>query len=224
MKTTAKVIFDLDGTLIESEQIWGDVRRQFVIANGGRWHNNAQASMIGMRTQEWAQYIHDDLGVALAPDEIARRVVEAMVQRLSADVPVLPGAQAALERLARDFPLGLATSASRPIATAVLKKTGWESFFRVVVSADEVAHGKPAPDVYLRAIELLEADPAHTAAVEDSSNGIRSAHAAALAVVAIPNREFAPDPSALALASTVLSNLDELDYSAIINALSVGRG
>lgn len=211
------VIFDLDGTLIESEQIWRDVREAFVREHGGRWHSGAQAAMIGLRTDEWARYIHDDLRVPLEPDEIAKEVVAQVAARLH-DVPVLPGADAALERLARDFRLGLATSAALPVAQTVLERTGWRKYFAVVVSADEVPRGKPAPDVYLRALELLQADPARTAAVEDSANGIRSAHAAGLRVIAIPNHEFPPDAEVLALASRVLENLDQLNAD-VINTL-----
>lgn len=203
------VIFDLDGTLIESEQVWRDVRHEFVATHGGRWHEGAQNDMIGMRTAEWAEYIHSSLRVQLDVDEIARQVVATVIDRLQS-VPVLPGANSALERLASAFRLGLATSAALPVAKAVLARTGWSKFFAVVVSADEVARGKPEPDVYLRALDLLDAEPSHSAGVEDSSNGIRSAYAAQLAVVAIPNREFPPDAAALALAALVLPNLDAL--------------
>jgi HAD superfamily hydrolase (TIGR01509 family) len=204
------IIFDLDGTLVETEQVWRDVRRDFVLSHGGRWHDDAQATMIGMRTAEWANYIHDDLGVALEPREIAPLVVDGVVAVLRKNVPVLRGAEAALERASRDFRLGLATSAARPIAETVLEKTGWTKYFEVVVSADDVAHGKPAPDVYLRALELMHAKAADTKAVEDSTNGILSAHAAGLRVIAIPNREFPPTPDALALATRVIPNLDAL--------------
>lgn len=208
------VIFDLDGTLVETEQIWRDVRHEFVTTQGGRWSNSAAAAMIGMRTTEWADYIHADLGVAMSPGEIAKSVVAGVIARLQR-VPVLPGAPEALERLAGAFPLGLATAASLPVATAVLEKTGWTRFFKVVVSADEVQRGKPAPDVYLRALQLLGADPSRTAAIEDSANGIRSGHAAGLAVIAIPNHEFPPDAGSLALASRVIPNLDALDVALV---------
>jgi HAD superfamily hydrolase (TIGR01509 family) len=203
------VIFDLDGTLVETEQVWRDARRDFVLKHGGHWRDDAQATMIGMRTTEWANFIHRDLGVALPQEEIARLVVEDVVARLRS-VPVLPGAPAALERTSRDHRLGLATSAARPIAESVLATTGWAKFFAVVVSADDVAHGKPAPDVYLRALELMRADASQTMAVEDSSNGIRSAYAAGLHVIAIPNHEFKPDAAALDLAWQVIPNLDAL--------------
>ncbi|MBV8373870.1 MAG: HAD-IA family hydrolase [Candidatus Eremiobacteraeota bacterium] len=205
--------------MVESEQIWRDVRRGFVTANGGRWRADAAAAMIGMRTTEWSRYIHDQLGVALPPNEIAERVVKAVAQRVER-VPVLPGANGALERLATAFRLGLATSAAMPVAQTVLKQTGWGKLFEVVVSSDEVARGKPAPDVYLRALELLDADATRAVAIEDSANGIRSAHAAKLAVVAIPNREFSPDAQSLALASQVIPNLDALDANLVSELLN----
>ncbi len=214
----ACVVFDLDGTLIESEQIWRDVRHAFVVANGGHWKPDAAAAMIGMRTEEWAAYIHDELGVALAPSAIAERVVESVAERLK-NPPVLPGADAALRRLAREFRLGLASSAALAVARTVLAATGWSDLFSVVVSADEVPRGKPAPDVYLRALELLGAASAQTAAVEDSANGIRSAHAARIAVVVIPNREFPPDAEALSLASRVVAKLDDLNAALIREVL-----
>ena len=215
-----RVIFDLDGTLIESEQIWRDVRHAFVVERGGRWVNGAQEQMIGMRTTEWARYMHDDLGVAIAPQAIAEQVVNAVSRALARDVPVLPGASEALARLAAAFPLGLATSAARPVAERVLAATGWTKYFKVVVSADDVARGKPAPDVYLRALQLMGAHPRHTAAIEDSANGIRSAHAAQLAVIAISNREFPPDPASLSLATRVLSTIGELDVATVEGVLA----
>jgi HAD superfamily hydrolase (TIGR01509 family) len=214
------VIFDLDGTLIESEQIWRDVRHAFVVEHGGRWITGAQETMIGMRTTEWAQYMHDGLGVALPPDVIAEQVVHAVAQQLAEHVPILPGAGEALARLYAVFPLGLATSAARAVAQTALAVTGWTKYFKVVVSADDVARGKPAPDVYLRALELLGADPRATAAIEDSANGIRSAHAAQLAVIAIPNREFPPDAAALALANRLLSTIGALDVKTVEDVLA----
>jgi HAD superfamily hydrolase (TIGR01509 family) len=208
------VVFDLDGTLVETEQIWRDERRSFTLAEGGRWLAEAPAAMIGMSTAEWSRYIHETLGVPLAPETIAERVTAAMVARLREDVPVLPGADAVLARLAPAFRLGLASSATRAVLDAILAATGWDRFFAVAVSADEVARGKPAPDVYLRALLLL-GDPPRAVGIEDSANGIRSAHAARLRVIAVPNREFRPPPEVLALASLVVAGLDTIDVATV---------
>ncbi|HZO94212.1 MAG TPA: HAD family phosphatase [Candidatus Baltobacteraceae bacterium] len=208
---SAPVVFDLDGTLIETEELWGDVRREFALSHGGRWHAGAQAAMIGLNTAEWSRFMRDELGVPLPPDAIARGVVDELVRRMSVSVPVLPGADEALARLAPAYPLALATAATRAVVDAVLATTGWHRYFRAVVSADEVSRGKPFPDVYLRALALLDADARRSVAVEDSANGVRSAHAAGMAVVAIPNRAFPPPADALALADRVLHGLDALD-------------
>jgi HAD superfamily hydrolase (TIGR01509 family) len=205
------VIFDLDGTLVETEQVWRDVRRDFVVTHAGRWNDGAAAMMIGMRTNEWARYIHEDLGVSLDESAIADEVIAGVIARLR-KVPILPGASEALDRLGRTFRLGLATSAALPVANAILAGTGWRERFSVVVSADEVPRGKPAPDVYLRALDLLDATPDRAAAVEDSANGIRAAYNAGLRVIAVPNRQFAPDPRALSLATRTTS-LNTLDAS-----------
>lgn len=213
------IVFDLDGTLIESEQIWRDVRRDYVVECRGRWHDDAQRAMMGMRTQEWACYMHDALGVDRSPAAIEEQVVARVIGRLSNGIPIIPGADVALERLAAAFALGLATSSALAAAQFVLTKTGWRKYFATVVSADSVARGKPAPDVYLRALKLLDAEAERSAAIEDSANGIRSAQAARLAVVAVPNREFPPDAAALALAAVVVPTLERLDASTIRAAL-----
>lgn len=213
------VVFDLDGTLIESEQIWRNLRREFVAEHGGRWTEDAQRAMMGMRTQEWANYMHEVLKVPLAPREIERRIVERVSAELSKKPPILPGADAVLVRLSGAFVLALATSSAYPVANAVLAATGWSKYFTVVVSADSVHRGKPAPDVYILALELLKADVARSVAIEDSGNGIRSAHRAHLSVVAIPNREFRPDAGSLALASRVLDHLGELSVATVCSVI-----
>ena len=209
------ILFDLDGTLIESEQIWLDVRRDFVLKFGGQWRDDSQQAMMGMRTAEWATYMQSTLHVPVSIDEIEHRVVERVSARVARNVPILPGADGALERLSSGFVLGLATSSAMPIVDAALAVTGWNKYFRVVVSADSVARGKPAPDVYLRACELLEAQACRTVAIEDSGNGIRAAHAAHVAVIAIPNREFRPGTQALGLASRIVDRLDDLSADTI---------
>ena len=209
------VIFDLDGVLIETEQIWDEVREAFVRERGGRWTDRAQRDMMGMSAPEWSTYIHDELGLDEPPGVIKDLVVERMAERYRAELPLLPGAVEAVERFAARWPLGLASSSNRVLIDLVLELSGLAPYFRATVSSEEVARGKPAPDVYLEAASRLSVDPRRAAAVEDSEAGIRSASAAGLRVIAIPNRAFPPSEEALALADVVLDSLDQLTPAAV---------
>src|SRR5262249_1632043 len=163
-------------------------------------------------------YIHDQLGVPLDPERINELVVAALLDQYGRRLPLLPGAIAAIRRLAGRWPLGLASSANRPIIDTVLDQAGIINCFAVTVSGDEVAAGKPAPDVYLAATRRLSVDPTDAVAVEDSTNGLRAAAAARMVVIASPNREYPPAPDALALAALVVESLDELTPDAIVSA------
>jgi HAD superfamily hydrolase (TIGR01509 family) len=209
------VIFDLDGVLVDSEAVWDQARRGVVGDNGGAWKPEATKAMMGMSSSEWSRYLHDELDVALAPEEINMRVVDRVLDAYRHEVPVLPGAVETVRGLASRWPLGLASSANRPVIDAVLQTTELTGCFAATVSGDEVERGKPAPDVYLAAARKLGVEPATAAAVEDSSNGLRSAAAASMVLIAIPNREFPPDSDALALAALVLDSISELTPEAI---------
>jgi len=204
------VVFDLDGVVVDSEQVWDDVRERLAQERGGRWHDRAQADMMGMSSPEWSRYMHDELGLAESPEEINDEVVRRMLERYRTELPLIDGAVEAVERLAGEFRLAVASSSNRPLIEAVLETAGIAGRFEAVVSSEEVARGKPAPDVYLEAARRLGADPARAAAVEDSSNGLRAAHAAGLRVVALPNAHYPPAPEALALAHAVISSPREL--------------
>jgi HAD superfamily hydrolase (TIGR01509 family) len=209
------VVFDLDGLLLDTEQLWDEVREELARERGGRWHDGAQADMMGMSSPEWSRYMHDTIGLREPPDEIADEVVRRMQKRYRERLPLLPGAREAVERLAARWPLGLASSSNRPLIDLALDVGKLAPFFRVTVSSEEVARGKPAPDVYLEAARRLGVEPQRAAAIEDSRNGIRSAHAAGMNVVAIPNAHFPPDEESVALADVVLSSLEELAPSAL---------
>jgi HAD superfamily hydrolase (TIGR01509 family) len=212
------VVFDLDGVLIDSESVWDEARRAVVAQNGGHWRDGATRAMMGMSSPEWSRYLHDELGVALTPERINDQVVEALLTRYRRELPLLPGAKAAVKRLAARWPLGLASSANRPVIDAVLKTAELTDSFSATVSGEEVARGKPAPDVYLAAVRELGVDGAHAAAVEDSTNGLRAAAAAKMVVIAAPNRDYPPEPDALGLAALVVGSLDELTPEAIETA------
>jgi HAD superfamily hydrolase (TIGR01509 family) len=204
--------------VIDSERAWAEVREELTRKSGGRWHDGAQEEMMGMSSAEWSRYMHDELGVPMEPGEISAAVVEGLKARYRRQVPLLPGAVETVRALAERWPLGLASSANRPLIDLVLELTGMSGLFRATVSSEEVARGKPEPDVYLEAARRLEADPADCVAVEDSTNGIRSASAAGMRVVAVPRPDFPPSGEALRAADAVLASLTELE--ATLDALT----
>jgi len=206
----AAVIFDMDGVLIDSEAVWDDVRKQFTEEAGGHWHEGAQRDMMGMSSIEWSRYVRDRLGVPMSPEEISTEVAKRVADTYRENLPLLPGAVESVRALAESWPLAVASSSNRFVIDLVLELAGLKDAFQTTVSSEEVGRGKPAPDVYLEAARRLGADPATCAAIEDSTNGIRSAHAAGMTVVAVPNRDFPPDPDALRLATLVLDSLTEL--------------
>jgi HAD superfamily hydrolase (TIGR01509 family) len=204
------VVFDLDGVLIDSEEIWNEVREAVTRERGGRWHEGAQAAMMGMSSTEWSRYMHDTLGVAEEASAINAEVLGRMLERYAGEPPFLPGALAAVRRLAAHFRLAVASSANRDLIETVLRSGGVDALFAAVVSSEEVGRGKPAPDVYLEAARRLAVPPARCAAVEDSTSGLLAADAAGMRVVAIPNRAFPPTPEALAMAEVVLDSVGAL--------------
>jgi HAD superfamily hydrolase (TIGR01509 family) len=203
------VVFDMDGVLIDSEHVWDDVREALAKERGGRWHPGAQRDMMGMSSPEWSRYMHDTIGLAESPGEINRIVVERMVERYRDGPPWIDGAVDAVRRTASAFALGLASSSNRELIDLVLDAGGIAGLFRATVSSEEVARGKPAPDVYLEAARRLGVEPDRCVAIEDSHNGIRSAKAAGMACVAIPNPRFPPG-DAVEEADAVLGSLSEL--------------
>ena len=211
-------MFDLDGLLLDTEQLWDSARETLARERGGRWHEGAQRDMMGMSSLEWSRYMHDVIGLADEPEQISRAVVERMGALYRDRLPIVPGAVEAVERLAARWPLALASSSNRPLINLALRLSGMDRFFAATVSSEEVARGKPAPDVYLEAARRLRAQAARTVAVEDSQNGILSANAAGMRVVAVPNARFPPGEAALAAADLVLESLDGLTADAVEQA------
>jgi len=209
------VVFDLDGVLVDSEQVWDEVREALAHERGGRWHERAQREMMGMSSPEWSRYMHESVGLRESPEEINRLVVERMLERYAKGPPWLPGALEAVARTASAYTLGLASSSNRELIDLVLEAAGLSRFFRATVSSEEVERGKPAPDVYLEAARRLGVPPERCAAVEDSENGIRSAKAAGMRVLAVPNPRYPPAAEALELADVVLPSVAELTPEAV---------
>jgi HAD superfamily hydrolase (TIGR01509 family) len=204
------VVFDLDGVIVDSEQVWDDVRESYARERGGTYTERATRDMMGMSSLEWSRYMAEALRVPGTPEEINAAVVERMLERYGSEPPLIPGAAEVVRQVAVRWPLAIASSSNPELIEVVLRVSGLAALFRVAVSSQEVPRGKPAPDVYLEAARRLEVDPARCAAVEDSHNGIRSAKAAGMRVIAVPNLHFPPDEEALAAADVVIRSIDEL--------------
>jgi HAD superfamily hydrolase (TIGR01509 family) len=212
------VVFDLDGVLVDSEPVWEDVRRQYVADHGGQWRLDTQRRLMGMSTGEWAEYLSAELGVRPAAEQVAAEVVAKMVARYATRVPLVPGADAVVRELASHWPLGLASSSPPPLIESALDASGLAGAFAVTLSTESVAHGKPAPDVYLAVAGRLGVDPARCVAVEDSSNGVRSAIAAGMAVIAVPHDPYPLDDDALRRATLVVADVRAVTVDAVREA------
>jgi HAD superfamily hydrolase (TIGR01509 family) len=205
------VVFDMDGVLVDTEHLWDEVREELTEEWGGRYTPEAQEAMMGMSSLEWSRYLHEVVGLREPPGVINEEVVRRMLDRYETDLPVVPGAVKAVQRLAAaGLRLALASSSNRELIDAVLRRLDLTPYFEVTVSSEEVARGKPAPDVYLEAARRLGVPAARCVAIEDSASGIRAAHAAGMRVVAYPNRHYPPPPDVLALADAVVDSLGKL--------------
>ncbi|PWR10490.1 HAD family hydrolase [Micromonospora acroterricola] len=204
------VVFDLDGVIVDSEPVWEEVRRAYVATHGGVWQPDTQRRLMGMSTGEWAHYLSAELGVARTAEQVADEVVEEMTRRYREHVPLIDGADQVVRRLAGRWPLGLASSSPTRLIAAALAATGLTDAFAATLSTEETERGKPAPDVYLSVARQLGVDPARCAALEDSSNGVRSAAAAGMRVVAVPHGAYPLDPDAARLAAVTLGAIGEL--------------
>ncbi len=205
------VVFDMDGTLTDSEEEWDIVRRQLAADEGIAWPEEATKAMMGMSTPEWSTYLVESVGLSGTPDEAARRTIDAMADAYrEGRIPLLHGAKDAVHRMAEIAPLAVASSSPRVLIEAGLDLLGVRDLIAVTVSTEEVARGKPHPDGFLAACDQLRVDPTATVAIEDSTNGLKSALAAGMKVVAVPPRFHPPAEDVLARAHAVIDHLDAL--------------
>jgi beta-phosphoglucomutase-like phosphatase (HAD superfamily) len=212
MRRFDAVLFDLDGVLTDSEPWWDEVRAEFAREHGRPWTADDQRAVMGGNSRQWSATMRERLDLEHLPAAVIEdAIVDGMVRRYrEGPSPVVPGAPDAVRRIASGLPVAIASSAHRAVIDAALDALGLHGVFGVIVSADEVVHGKPAPDVYLRAAELLGVDPARCLVVEDSLNGVRAGKAAGMFVVLVPNPSVPPADGAAALADRVIASLQEL--------------
>lgn len=208
------IIFDLDGTLIDTEETWDVVRRSLAADAGLPWPAGSTQAMMGMSTGEWSAHLVEVVGLPVTPDQAAAMTVERMAAHHRAGVDVLPGAVEAVRAMSSAYKVGIASSSPRVLIDAAVENLGLGDVLKVTVSTEEVERGKPFPDGYLRACELLGVDPSEAVAVEDATNGIRSALAAGMSVVAVPPH-FHPPSAELLAEVTVLENLGQLTTAVV---------
>ena len=208
---TQAVIFDMDGTLTDTEALWDQVRRELAAADGLEWTTAHSLATMGMSTPEWSAYMSGTAGIGATPEIAAERTIGALADRYRQGLPHLPGAVDAVHRMAQHWPLGVASSSPRVLIERGLESLGVRDLISVVRSTEEgSARGKPAPDAFLWVAEQLGAEPNRTVVVEDSGNGILAGVNAGMPVVAIPPHFLPPSGEVLARASVVLDSLDEL--------------
>ncbi|MEU4558032.1 HAD family phosphatase [Actinoplanes sp. NPDC023936] len=204
------VVFDLDGVIIDTEEVWEEVRRGYVAEFGRAFLPDSQDRMMGMSTGEWSAHLADEVGVPRTAEQVAADVLGRMAARYREALPLIPGSVEVVRSLRQSYRLALASSSARILIDQVLETAGLTGAFEVTLSTEEVPRGKPAPDVYLTAVAKMGLTPADCAAIEDSSNGLRSAAAAGLTVIAVPHGVYPPAPDALAGASRVVGAISEV--------------
>jgi HAD superfamily hydrolase (TIGR01509 family) len=216
------VVFDMDGVLVESEDIWREVREEFAAGIGKVWSAADQTATMGCNTAAWARVMVDrlDLRASLGMDEagVAREIVARMQARYAARLPQREGAVQAVRIAATHYRVALASGSPRELGEHVLRAMGLDQILTVTLYGDEVEHGKPAPDVYLRVLERLGVRPEHAVGVEDSGNGIRALHAAGMGIIAAPSPGYPLSAEMLALAGAHIRSLAEFSVDVVERA------
>ena len=202
--------------LVDSEVWWDQVRARFAADHGRAWTGDDQAAVMGANSHAWARIMRDRLDLEMSEPDIEQAIVEGVVARYASEgAPLIDGAVEAVRRIAAGWRVAIASSAHADVIAAALQSTGLTETFEVVVSSDEVAHGKPAPDVYLEVARRLAISPTSALVVEDSRNGVRAAKAADMTVVLVPNASVPPAPGTADLADIVLDRLADLDPATV---------
>lgn len=185
--TLAAVLWDMDGTLVDTEPYWIEVEFALVAEFGGTWSMEHALNLVGNDLQLSGEYIREHGGVDLEPAEIVERLLDGVVERISQRVPWQPGARELLSAIrAEGLPCALVTMSYERFVAPVLAMLPPDTF-STVVTGDRVTIGKPHPEPYLTAAEALGAVPADCIAIEDSNTGAKSAEAAGCTVLVVPN-------------------------------------
>jgi HAD superfamily hydrolase (TIGR01509 family) len=200
-------VFDLDGTLVDSEPLWA-MARERLLAKYGIYKNKCTNCPIGGSHLSTAEYLRRVYGLMVAPTVLAAQLAEESNTLLTYWQPTArPGADSILRILYGRVPLALATGASQCFTQRVLDALSWNNYFSAIVTASDVVRPKPSPDSFLRAAEGLRCSPHRCIAFEDSPTGVRSARSAGLFVVGVPDARWV---GTLPNAHVIVSSLCEL--------------
>ena len=212
----AAVIFDMDGVIVDSEIWWDEVRHRFAAERERSWTEEDRLAVMGANSRGWRRIMRERLRLDEPEEGIERAIVDGVIERFEREgPPLIEGAVEAVRRIADRWPVAVASSAHREVIDAALQSVGLSDHLPVIVSSDEVEHGKPEPDVYLEAARRLGVAPEQCLVVEDSYNGVRSGRAAGMTVVLVPNRSIPPAEGTHELADVVLDSLADLDPAAL---------
>jgi beta-phosphoglucomutase-like phosphatase (HAD superfamily) len=208
------IIFDMDGLLVDSEPCWDAARKTWAAERGVDWGPEDHRACMGVSTAVWADYMIRRLELDLTREQVIDRVVAGMRDIYSRGIPYKPGAVGAVARAAACCPVGLASGSEKSLIQMMLADRPMAGKFMAWVCTDDMARGKPAPDVYLECARQLGVDPRACVCLEDSGAGIQSGKAAGMKVIAVPDPRFPPKPEILAMADVVLNSLEQFDPAA----------
>lgn len=210
------VLWDLDGTLVDTEPSWIEAEYALVGAHGGLWSDEHAHALVGNPLLVSAEYVIEHGGVDLPAEEIVQILSDHVTARIRCGAPWRPGAIALLEHLHElGVPQALVTMSWRPMAQAVVDQLP-PGVFAAVVTGDAVLHGKPHPEPYLTALAMLGVDAAGAVAIEDSPTGVASAEAAGLHTVAVPHVVPIPSGPGRTVVSS-LAGLGPLDLLPLVS-------
>ena len=209
------VIFDMDGLLVDSEPVWDAARKWMADRAGKPWSRLDHDAVMGVSTDEWADYMIERLELTMSREDVIDAIVGHMAEMYRRGVPYFPGAVELVAQAATSYRTGLASGSHPALIDIVTADAPMAGKFEIIVPADEVGAGKPAPDVYLEAARRLGVQPANCVCLEDSGNGILSGAAAGMKVIAVPDPRFAPAAEKLERADLVVGSLAEVTLERI---------
>ncbi len=204
------VVFDMEGVLMDSEGYWKIARENFSLDIGKTWTMDDQRATMGRNTTEWAQVMKDRLGVDWELDDVISDVIRRVLAQYEDHLPIRAGAVEAVRRMSSRYKVALASGSPTSVIDYAMKHTGLDEYLETRVYGDDILNGKPAPDIYLEALRLLDVIPERAAGIEDSANGVRALHNAGMLVIAAPSEGFDLAPEVIALANHTISHMDEI--------------